>query len=566
MKICQLAFPALAWSQDDTSTLLSMKMQVHSTLEAGVDQLLESVGSRNVTQMSALIESLVEETIKDDASPYAMEGEVKTALDMIKHELVGDIRGALNDAHCHDQLELHQRFLDFEQCETKYEKGKKDCVGFCDGSKHKICRDGLLIKYKSHIEKCRALDSWVYEFVHTKCPRHDKECCLLSHTTWNCPLCASKIAHASVSNTYGEWIDSQIYVFTEAYNTWTTLHTECKKSYQAYIEKDAECDCAQADCEATNCVHEGCHFMNCEHTYQKCLEAANIEWDRTVKHKECLEKDRKIDWSATEKIECFVNVLLERPTPEQLKAECGTPDCFNEYRTRMYHKCHTICTEVDFVNADGKIRNHVRREYIHGDHRNWTAEDMVKNASGHWATEEGEQNAIKDQSSHQWEDIDVTGEGKEHVRTKHRSKDGKGEKRCTSHLDLDYQEKPCCTACEQRRKPPCTGDLSSCGKEDPLSYMWMHYGQYKHCSLEQIDDFTAEKCYKEADQEHTWAYAYNLCECKECADNGDPYALQCGEVLRECRPGETNKWREHDAKPGACRGEAIAYDLSESKE
>lgn len=561
MKICHLAFPALAWSQDDTSTLLSMKMQVHSTLEAGVDQLLESVGSRNVTQMSALIESLVEETIKDDASPYVMEGEVKTALDMIKHELVGDIRGALNDAHCHDQIELHQRFLDFEECETKYEEGKSKCVGYCDGSKHKICRDGLLKKYKVHIEKCRALDIWVHDFVHTKCPRSDKDCCLLSHSTWNCDACSSKVSGAYVKNTYGDWIDSQIMVFKQAFKDWTDLHTECKASYKSYIEKDAECDCAQAECEATNCDHEGCHFLNCEHTYQKCLESANAEWDRTVKHKECLEKDRKIDWSATEKIECFVNVLLERPTPEQLKEFCGTPDCFNEYRTRMYHKCHTICTEVDFVNEDGKIRNHVRREYIHGNHRNFTAEDK-----NDYLAASDQEDAIKNQSAHQWKDIDVTGEGSKHVRTKHRSYDGKdSEKRCTSHLDLDYQEKPCCTACEERPSPPCTGGqvTDPCGKDDHKSYTWLHYGQYNHCSLEQIDDFSASKCYKGADEEHTWAYAYNLCECKECEDFGKPYPLQCGTVLKVCGAYEKNDWRAHDAKPNACRGEAIAYDLSE---
>jgi len=80
--------PCVVGAVDDSSTLLSLKVQ--TTLETGVDHLLDAVGSRNVTQMSSLLQNLVEETISDGLGE--LDGDVLTALDLIKRELLGDIR------------------------------------------------------------------------------------------------------------------------------------------------------------------------------------------------------------------------------------------------------------------------------------------------------------------------------------------------------------------------------------------------------------------------------------------------------------------------------------------
>merc|ERR1719159_2177452 len=121
MKISCL-LPVLAHAQgDDTSTLLSLK--VHTSLEVGVDHLLDAVGSRNVTQMSSLLQNLVEETISE--GPYELDGDVTAALDMIKRTLLADSRGALNEAHCYDQSELHTQIKCFEGCEINHDIGYK---------------------------------------------------------------------------------------------------------------------------------------------------------------------------------------------------------------------------------------------------------------------------------------------------------------------------------------------------------------------------------------------------------------------------------------------------------
>jgi hypothetical protein len=466
MKICNLAaLPVLAQSQDDTSTLLSLRAQV--SLETGVDHLLDAVGSRNVTQMSSLLQNLVEETISD--GPYQLDGDVKTALEVIKDQLLGDIRGALNEAHCYDQVELHNQILCFKGCEDEKATGAASCIEHCDGSSHKMCRDGLLVKYKEHIEACQALDNFVME-IQPDCPVAKKKCCLLSHTTWNCGgLCAGQISKMDVDGYFGGWLQTQIVKFEGWYAEWTNLHLACKVAYHAYVEEDAKCDCKQAECETQNCQYEACHYLNCEDRYNKCWGSCEGEYKRTNEAKECLEKDRKIDWSATEKIECYVDVLLKQPAKDELLATCGKDNCINEYREIMYKHCNLICPEVD---TDFEWGEHDRR--------------------------------VGDQ--------DVTAEGVREVRTQHRSEDASAEAvRCTSHLDLDYQVPPCCHPCEPRPEPPCTD-----------SYIQRHYGQFGHFSkdvIAAIDEDnkemfdTAQKCHV---GEHTKVYAFNLCNCEEC--------------------------------------------------
>lgn len=308
-----------------------------------------------------------------------------------------------------------------------------------------------------------------------------------------------------------------------------------------YVAKDAECDCAQAQCETTNCQHDECQYINCEGTYNTCWGMCEDQNKLTEKNKECLEKDRKIDWSATEKIECFVNVLLEKPSNETLLATCGTDNCYNEYREQMYHKCNDICAEVDF---DGKMEKHDRRKHVEG-------------------TFSGRNTSVRNQTNHQEEDLDITGEGDQHVRTRHR---GAGENRCTSHLDLDYQEPPCCHPCEPRPAAPCDA-----------AYQEDQYGQYNFLSQETVPDISgtlsegvASECSKLATVlggqcedtlsselcktgEHTNAYAYNLCPCVSCSDLPPSPPPKCtdgtGETLdKSCAPGTTYDYRQHDIK------------------
>ena len=90
----------------------------------------------------------------------------------------------------------------------------------------------------------------------------------------------------------------EITKFEAACKEWIKLHTKCKIACEVYVEKDAKCNCEQARCELANCAGDTC--VVCEDVYQRCWAGCDREKDGTDKEEECLEKDRKIDWSATE--------------------------------------------------------------------------------------------------------------------------------------------------------------------------------------------------------------------------------------------------------------------------
>jgi hypothetical protein len=293
-------------------------------------------------------------------------------------------------------------------------------------------------------------------------------------------------------------------MFERAHSEWSNLHAQCTRAYHEYVEFDAACDCKQAECETTNCEWDSCHFLNCEDTYNKCWGRCETEHTKTNEAKECLEKDRKIDWSATEKIECYVDVLLAKPSNETLIKHCGTDDCYNKFREDMYHKCNEMCVEVDYDS--NSRRHHSRREG----------------------------------------DIDVTDEGANSVYTKHRAFDADAEKRCTAHLDLDYQLPPCCHPCEIRPSIPCENQGSS---SDHLSYMWLHYGQFGHLSQDNVPDLPNKICHS---GEHTQAYAYNLCDCTECPSKPEPPTPSCT-VSKKCNSGVYD-YRQHDIKNSCAPG------------
>jgi len=329
----------------------------------------------------------------------------------------------------------------------------------------------------------------------------------------------------------GHWLKKQIDMFNSTHMAWEGLYKECKDSYRTYVVKDAECDCMQAECEATNCEYDSCRWKVCDDDYQKCWGAAEEAMCRRVPVEQCLEKDRKIDWSATEKIECYVDVLMENPTKQELMDDCGSPDCINQHREKMYKKCDSICREVDFeVGADGSYGGGAIPNFPKWGSTSYDTCSSTGKFSGNdyqcidvIADLIAQMNVSKRRTG----DEDVSKEGIMGVSTKHR---GEGEDRCTAHLDIDWQAPPCCTACEENPSPPCEGggDYSGGTGWDESKYMWIQYGRWGFMDDHEIKEFDHKKCYEDAG-EHTYIYAYNLCECNECTPHPTPPCPNCVE-------------------------------------
>jgi hypothetical protein len=472
--------------------------------------------------MSSLLQNLVEESISDGLGE--LDGDVKTALELIKKELLGDIRDSLQEGFCFSQVSLHERILCFEKCEKQKQIGSASCGSKCDGSEHKSCRDELFGLYKEHIEACRNLDHFVYK-AKDICDNYEKTCCYLPHTTWNCAgPCKSKIAHLEVDDAVGKWMQKTIRAFQDKYDQWDVLYKACRKSYRNYVEKDADCDCKQAECESRNCQWDSCHYTNCEHTYQKCWGGCEVAVCTEYPKEQCLEKDRKIDWSATEKIECYVDVLMANPTKDDLLAKCGTEDCINKWREQQYLDCNKRCPEVDTLGSD---------TYGSNSFPQWgSAAYGGCSSPGVYTGNDNEcidiiSSMIESMGTHKRRvgDEDVSQEGDMGVTTHHRRKGGEAE-RCTDHLDLDWQMPPCCTPCEERDSPPCEGGGDYSGGWDKTKYMWTFYGQHGFLDTKEIGDFDRDKCWEQAG-EHTYEYAYNLCECTECPPKETPPCPTC---------------------------------------
>jgi len=243
-----------------------------------------------------------------------------------------------------------------------------------------------------------------------------------------------------------------------------------------------------------------------------------------VHEKECLEKDRKIDWSATKKIQCYLDVLLHDYTKEELLTKCGSDTCVNVAREEDYKHCATICPQVDHDGVwpnvecvDEKtgaiaIDNHDFRvgasQYLLGD--------------GHFK-------------------CDANGDN---VMTRHRggvTRDG--EARCTEHLDIDYQI-PVVLSCDKRSDPVC---------DAKFHFTW--YVKYDvvdriGCINECCPEESGAACFPAVDlktsydgwvqtwisvTEHSHAWAYNRCPCTECIE-GYPTYPPAGEG-HECGKG-----------------------------
>jgi len=296
---------------------------------------------------------------------------------------------------------------------------------------------------------------------------------------------------------FGSWLQKIIAEATAGYEIWYRMHLACKAHYHSYIEIDSQCDVTQGQFEFSVCAGRQCRYSGCTVDYSACRDRCIAEYHRTVKRIECAEKDRKIDWSSAEKIECYLRILLASPTNEQLQENCDDKmKCLNEWRTREFNKCNSVCVHVDYES--GAYSQHHRRHGQSGEGLN--PDELLH---------EGQQ------AFRQFGDNPVHGDKTHGVNTTHRVKDGEDqskEQRCTQHLDIDFQPIPCAEPCPPAPPSPC---------EEVFIAQFYH----QFLQMTQIEKLSDErKCHEDAPGEHTEKWAYNLCECRECSPcTGTPH-------------------------------------------
>jgi len=514
--------------------------------------LLSAVGQRNVSHMEALVQGLADESVQVPA--WKFDEDIRSALDAIRNIFVGNIQKALNEQHKVDQEHLNcETETCFMGCIDNYRKGEMSCVAMDKECKmfedeHKKCRTQVYESYVIMAQSCSALHCFIQDWKDPDCYTEECLCpdltvCHMSGGGYD-ETCVARIGACKA--TYGGWLQQMIAKFEAGYKTHQSLHQKCKESYHKFLHIDMDCDATQKEFESCKCRQNACSDRSCTVEFEQCQIGCWNRYEIVIKEKECLEKDRKIDWSATKKIECYIDILLHDYTKEELLTKCGTETCVNVAREEDYKHCHTICLEVDHdgvwpeVHSVSLACENDKTVYAGGKQY----ESQTAWISGHGMRSKHDQYHLGDGTYA----CDANGA---EVMTRHRggAADRVGEKRCTEHLDIDYQIPPCCD-CEPIRDPVCDeafhckyysgfddithiSEISDCCPEDcgetcfpdaPLKSIGMttSYGEA----------ICEEKFSHVKVPEHSHAWAFNRCPCTDCNAGIPAYAVRhqkCGD-------------------------------------
>lgn len=495
--------------------------------------LLAAVGHRNVSHMEALVQGLADESVQVPA--WKFDEDIRNALEAIRKVFVGNIQTALVEQHKVDQEHLNcDTELCFMGCINTYKKATAGCVGMtdeCEGYNqgHVKCRTEVYESYVKMGKSCGQLRCFILNWEDLPCP--DEEC--LCPDLMTChkkggydEICVAQLGDCT--GTYGGWIQKMIGHFTGGYNTWLKYHTECKADYHYFLTIDMVCDATQKKFEKCLCTQRGCDETACTVEFEQCQESCWSRYTELIKEKECLEKDRKIDWSATKKIECFIDILLHEYSKEELLSKCGTAECVNVAREADYKHCHTICTHVDHDGVWPTVHS-VSLACPSDD----TAYTGGKQYDSQTAWIGGHHLRAKHDEYHLGDSLYACDANGAEVNTPHRGgeKDGKAidrasEFRCTEHLDLDFQTPPCCD-CDPPPPPVCDPAFHEkyyCQYDDPTIISCINdcrnpFCTDKDCGM--IDVVLERSCNAVNGKgllvsEHSHAWAFNRCQCTEC--------------------------------------------------
>lgn len=400
MRVFLAALPcASSVLADDVSTLLSVRSKTSLDSESGSQSFsaanfMDVIQGHNVTQMASLMQNFVESQLNGDGVTEAdgavkLDSDISEALKTIKQLLLGEIQTALKSEHKSDQASVNVLHKCWDQCKNAKQEDQDQVEEFWGlmqsaKSSHETCREDVHTKYVDKVTKCNALDTWIKNL---ECPSCKEEECV--------------VIKDPASRSIGDMLQSHITWATNSYTEWQKLHTACSKAARAYTAVDIACDTTQSEFESNTCSHRQAVWTSCNVNQMACCARCSKEFDDEVNRAECAEKDRKIDWSATKKIECYIDVLMKSPTNEELKDGCkeGGKSCINQFREKMYKACSEVCEEVDF-ESDGEYR-------------------------------------------------DIDG-----INTTHRTSSSTGD-RCTEHLDIDFPMMPHCEKCPPALPGPC---------------------------------------------------------------------------------------------------------------
>merc|ERR1719329_51960 len=110
---------------------------------------------------------------------------------------------------------------------------------------------------------------------------------------------------------------SELHHFLSEMKTWSginkrendELDTICTNETVVYESKLSKCTSDQVQFETSFCQYRQAKYESC-YTNNQCYDAAKLQFEQTRDSVLSNAESRKLEWSAIEKIQCYIDVLL----------------------------------------------------------------------------------------------------------------------------------------------------------------------------------------------------------------------------------------------------------------
>jgi hypothetical protein len=283
-----LAFHLAFAEMDDDVALLQLSQRAsltarNETVSASA-KLQEIAQTKNPEQASVLVEELAISAVEGNV--FIDDG-AKAALSAMKTTLENS-QELIKSAHTIDQNLRNTHADRAAQCLTTFDNAKAEDAELATQvsgkhSGHVGCRERLSADDADMLTKCNDLEVFISQIN---------------------PPCTA----AGRSGMTGFWSGYKTY-YDGNFPAWQEKEAACATAEQKRAATDAECDGLQRAFETSFCSLRLEMLTTCSE-YNQCHSLAEVEFDDVMVASTRAEASRKIEWTAIEKIKCYIDVLV----------------------------------------------------------------------------------------------------------------------------------------------------------------------------------------------------------------------------------------------------------------
>jgi uncharacterized protein YihD (DUF1040 family) len=297
MKFALGLCPALVFGNHDADDVILLQMGHKArTPDTDVKETLSQLATtKSPHQAQVLLEKIAKAVVTGAAT---IDDSTKAVLEGVKKTFEETSKVAITDAHNNDMALLNSiASSTVADCASKYETNKEEdkhqgSETSKKESKHQTCHTDLDTLEVEKNEKCDAFESF--------------------RKTLSPPSCT---VPGSTDGLVDYLSDSQAF-FTMNLQQAQALDAACKDAIERRDAKKVSCNNLQVQFEMNFCIWRSESYETC-YSYNTCYEGAATSLDNAAKNAQANEESRKLEWTALQKIECYIDVLISAEETEK---------------------------------------------------------------------------------------------------------------------------------------------------------------------------------------------------------------------------------------------------------